>query len=280
VDDPYLQFCETLWRDWLAGAVDPSECSGNEFDLDAAPEPYLSFDAGAQPLVALTTNPGATMLHQTRAAVQLGQGPLRNGDDYVTTARALGSFYESRLAGPARTRIAALRSLSSILGTDGVLQVEACPFHSPFLARKEALLRTIGRGGLLGQYADRLRGFLQPRPVVVVSAVSSRAPLSNATLKPSPWLAWKSSVAGIDLAAAEFIALTTKANATTSGALVSGRGGVAKALVLMMGGNHLPAQRGLRVLADALQRASGTPVRGDQTPEDSARSKPGSPRDC
>ena len=254
MSEDFIGFCESVWRDWLADALDYSSFVRARFDINAAPEPYISFGAGRRPLLALTTNPGATMWHQRRAAVQLGTGPLSASADYATAARALGTFYEHRLTGPAGRRIAALRMLSDILGTDGVLQVEACPFHSPALPGKVALLGAIGEGGLLGQYVEHVRAFVRRRPVVVVSAAASRVSLQQ-DMHLSPWLRWQAETAGLNLDDAAFVPLIQKGAKTTCGAFVSRADGVEKALVLMMGGNNLPGRIGLETLVAAVQAA-------------------------
>jgi hypothetical protein len=259
--EAFISFCEALWRGWLANTLNvPQFIHDAPFDLDAAPEPYVSFNAGPNPLVALLTNPGYTMDHQRRAAVQVGGGPLSTTVDYSAAARALGPFYERELKGTAAgRRIAALRVLSSWVGYEGVLQVEACPFHSRSLPSKKkiALLKTINEGGLLGCYTEHVRAFLRCRPVVVVSAVSSRRSLGPEVVETlSPWLAWEAVLAGLVLERAKFVPLVAKDSKTTAAALVSFAGGVPKALVLMMGGNHLPAEKGLCVLAAALRPSS------------------------
>ena len=218
--EAFIPFCETLWRDWLGGTLDVPPLVRTAFDLDAAPEPYIPFCAGAGPLVVLTTNPGATMDRQRRAAVQAGDGPLNATMDYATAARELGRFYEADLTGPARRRIAGLTELSSWVGYEGVLQVEACPFHSPFLRRKGALLQTIGEDGLLGRYTKHVRAFLQRRPVVALSAVSPRVSLRPET-KLSPWPARLARIAGLVPERAEFVPLVAKGSKTTAAALVS-----------------------------------------------------------
>lgn len=65
---------EALWSDWLAGTLDVPPFVRVAFDLDAAPEPYLSLGVGAEPLVALTTNPGEVMPHQRRGACEREMG--------------------------------------------------------------------------------------------------------------------------------------------------------------------------------------------------------------
>ena len=85
--EDFIQLCETLWRDWRAESLDVSLFIDATFDMNAAPEPYVSFDAGRRPLIALTTNPGMTMPHQLRSHVQQENGPLNRGMDYATAAR-------------------------------------------------------------------------------------------------------------------------------------------------------------------------------------------------
>ena len=52
----YRDFCDALWRSWLAGTLDVSPSLHRDFDLDAAREPYLAFCAGARPLVAVAAS--------------------------------------------------------------------------------------------------------------------------------------------------------------------------------------------------------------------------------
>jgi hypothetical protein len=101
VANAYKNFCETLWRSWLAGTLDVPPSLRRDFDLDAAPEPYLTFGAGARPLVVLTTNPGATMRHQRRSVILRGGGPVVAGARYEAVADTLGAFYAEHLRGAA-----------------------------------------------------------------------------------------------------------------------------------------------------------------------------------
>lgn len=247
--DTFIPYCESLWQAWLQGQIAVSPLSASAFDLDAAPEPYMSFRAGASPLIALTTNPGTTMDHQRRASVQIGAGPINATMSYAAAASALGAFYEDKnnLKGPANRRIAALQSLAGLLGRDGVLQVETCPFHSKAFPGKAAFLTSLESDRMLAEYVDRVRSFLRDRPVVIVAAVSIQASLGP-SIQLSGWLSWQAELAGLGRASARFAPLVERAGKVTCGALVSGEADSAKALVLMMGGNHLPGSRGLTAL--------------------------------
>lgn len=250
--DGLNSFSEKLWADWLAGSLDVPPPMTSVFDLDAAPEPYVAYDAGSRPLVALLTNPGRPMKHQLRTTIEADRSLIRREDNYATTARKLGDFYGSELGGAAGRRIAALKELSSMLGYEGVLQVDACPFHSAYLPKKSAVLEAIREGGLLGRHAGHVQAFLEVRPVVIVAAVSTRVALEPG-MALSPWLTWQAKLAGIDPHRAEFVPLVEKGNKTTAAALIDRVGGAPKVLVRMMGGNHLPGAEGLRVLGHAMK---------------------------
>jgi hypothetical protein len=259
LSDGYLSFCAALWRSWLRGNLEVPAAVRSMFDLDAAPEPYLPFSAGPHPLVVLTTNPGATMPHQLRDAILSGSGPVPYTEEYDEAARALSAFYAEQLRGQARRRINGLARVAELAGYDGFLQAECCPFHSSRLDSKGAFVGMLASGGLLGAYVEQLRAFLRSRPVLVVSATSSRHSLSAGAVRLSPWIQWQADLVGLVPSAAEFVPLVAKGMTTTGAVLIHREGGVPKALVLMMGGNHLPAEAGLRRLAAALS-GSGTPV--------------------
>jgi len=262
--DEFIPFCEELWRNWLSNKLDLEAIGNLPFDLNAAPEPYILFpasnDSGGNPLVALTTNPGDSIPQQHRDSVRSANGPLNESYTYALAAEKLGAFYageKAPISPTARQRIRALKALASNVRLNGVLQVEACPFHSPTLSmgRKRAILKLIAKGGFLSQYTERLQAFLQGRTVVIVSAVSSRESLKKSTSL-SDWVLWKASLAGLDLNRAEFLKLVENpAGKITAAAHLTREGGISKVLVLMMGGNHLPAETGgLKKLAESMQR--------------------------
>jgi len=256
MSEGFISFCESLWQDWLADRLETSPFVRRAFDLDAAPEPYLSFGCGENPLFLLTTNPGGTMPQQQRAAVQAGRGPLSPAINYAAAAKALGAWYEQQLARcAAGRRIAAMQKLSALVGAEGVVQVEVCPFHSCSLPNKAELLREISRGGLLTRYVQEVRAFLITRPVVAISAASTRTPMES-EMPLSPWATWLLEVSGQDPKRAKPVLLVTKREKITARALVSSQDGAPKALVQMMGGNHLPGEHGLDLLADALRHQS------------------------
>jgi hypothetical protein len=249
---PFFSLCERWWQSWLAEMPGASEGVRSRFDLNAAPEPYLPFEPGAGPLVVLTTNPGATMPHQHREQIMRGQSVVTPSMSYAEAADALSRFYVEHLSGAAAQRIAGQRAVATEAGYTGVLQVESCPWHSPKLPDKTTFIKLLAADTELAEYTQELHAFLEPRPVIAISAVSSRASLASSDIPLSPWLAWQRDLIGLRQPYAEMVPLVWKGPRITAAALVERRGGGVKALVLMQGGNHLPGANGRATLASAL----------------------------
>jgi hypothetical protein len=251
--DDFFAYCDVLWRNWLDGQLpEPHPFVQKWFDLDAAPEPYLIHKVGDRPLVGLLTNPGPMLDVQARAAILRG-GPIPADKGYDGAAVAFARWYSENLPGKAaRRRNEALLALAEQLGYDGLLTAECCPFHSPELEEKAKLVGVFEDDLLLRDYVARLRQFLRPRPVVVVSAVATNKYL-HPTMNLSPWLAWQASLVGIRLDRATFVKLTGSSDKITAAALVDVVDGMPKALSMMMGGNNLPGDGGLSELAAAMR---------------------------
>ena len=107
--------------------------------MNAAPEPYVSFNAGATTTYCLNDQSWHDYAAPVAEPWATGNGLLNRGMDYAKAARILGPFYRQKLSprNPAKHRITKLLQLSSLLGTEGVLQIDACPFHSPFLTMRK-----------------------------------------------------------------------------------------------------------------------------------------------
>jgi hypothetical protein len=248
----YFRLCEQMWQQWLAGEPTATEAVRRSFDLDAAPEPYLPFQPGDIPLVVLTTNPGATMPHQRREQIMENRSVLTPQMPYAEAAEVLSRFYCDHLSGQAARRIAAQRELARKSGYSGVLQVECCPWHSAALSGKTAFMKVLAGDDALMEYVSALRTFLEPQPVLVISAVSSRDSLDAARLSLSPWLDWQLRLIALQQAKAERVALVSKGVRVTCTALVDRSGPAVKAAVLMQGSNQLPGPAGRETLASAL----------------------------
>lgn len=230
--------------------------------MDAAPEPWLPLFPGVRPMVALTTNPGYTLpvALQRRSDIVAGHSPVRADASYAEAAKELAAYYTQTLTGPARVRNNALLSLSQLAGFDGVLAVECCPFHSPRLPHKSVLVRQSAKDPLLSGYVGALRELLAGSSAVAVSAVSTRASLCSG-LPLSPWLKWQAALLGLVPEDAKCVPLVTKNQKVTCAALIASGATAVRALVLMMGGNHLPGDDGLSRLAEAFRTVASADTR-------------------
>lgn len=249
--NPYLDSCEHLWRNWVAGDINASPAVTRRFDLDACPEPYLLFGDQERPLVVVTTNPGATMPHQTRAKIEAGRSVVDPSMTYREVARAMADFYVAELTGPARTRILAQRDLAEAAGYTGVLQVECFPWHAKKLPGKNALPRLLEKDEGLSPYVNRLGPVVRSNPSVALSAVWSGADLEAEELGLSVWLDWLRAFLAIDAQESTRLPLVRNERKVTCTAMVSGDS-PPRALVMMMGGNHFPSERNRAPLVDAL----------------------------
>jgi hypothetical protein len=174
---------------------------------------------------------------------------------YAEAAEALSRFYVAKLTGAAAHRIAAQRALALKAGYTGVFQVECCPWHSAQTPGKAEIVKLLAADAALSEYIQALSGFMAPRSVLVISAVSSRADLSTPDLPLSPWLQWQRDLVGLRQSDAEMVPLVWKGERVTSAALIDRTGAAVKVLLLMQGGNHLPGPDGRAILVDALGTA-------------------------
>ena len=105
--EDFLPLFETLWQDWLADSLTVSPFVQATFDMNAAPEPYVSFNAGRRPLIALTTNPGQTMPHQLRSHLQQENGLLNRTLSVDSLPSGRRWIYRSRISEVSRSWFAA-----------------------------------------------------------------------------------------------------------------------------------------------------------------------------
>lgn len=250
----YLSRCEALLQGWYLFGTELPDPLRSILDTTYLPEPWMSFGDQARPLVFLTTNPGNGMPHQHRDAIAAGESPVKVGDSCAAVAETLGLWYQEHLTGPARRRIGAMLRLAPRASFSGIMQVESIPFHSRVLPKKKSLPRQIASCPVLRDYTDSLRGFLADRTVIALSAASSQGVLGQETIRNSLWLTWQCQLMGMDLGRCKVTGLVEKAGRATCVAVAEHRSDATKAMVLMMGGNHLPGPGGLERLANVLMR--------------------------
>jgi hypothetical protein len=259
--DPFADYCErSLWRAWLADELQPTGLIRSVFDLRAAPEAYLLFGESEDPLIILTTNPGGVAEHQRRKVVLEGKHLLQPSMTYADAAKALGEFYRAsldKISSAAQRRIRACFALAKLIaqrrGTRSSLaitRVEACPFHSERLNKRRALA-AIREKGVLAEYQEQLRTFLKDKSVLILCAAGTRVSLQPNTAW-SEWTNHLADIAGLVRSRSVHKPILHKQDKVTCATWMVRTNGASKALVMMMGGNHLPGNGGLSELASTI----------------------------
>jgi hypothetical protein len=250
----FRRFCERLWKDWLRGELQVSANVESRFQTDHLPEPYLRFGTARKPLCILTTNPGAGMPHQHRKKILSGTSVVDPSKTYLAAAIKMARFYTAELSGQAGTRLRGLMHLAQCGGHDGFLQYESCPFHSKSLPNKRKFPQLMETDPLLRDYVSLLREALRDVSVVTLSAVSSKGTISPSSISTSPWLSWQANLMDLALDRAKVLPLSKKQSRVTLALIYSRSRGNVKAILLMMGGNHLPAAEHRVAAAKVLRR--------------------------
>jgi hypothetical protein len=204
--------------------------------MDYSPEPYFVLKKGKNPLYLLLTNPGSGMEFQHISR--------RDEIDYAEFEGKLAEVYTSEnFKNGKGSKIAYRRLMKSMdfaeyLGFDSLVNVETFPFHSERL-NKHIALNVIEKSPTLKSYQTALKNFLIDKPVLIVSACSSKESISIKSLSTSEWLMYQCGLAGINVDFIEITPLTSRNKKTTS-AMFSYKN---KHIVLMMGSNNLPSLR-------------------------------------
>lgn len=105
INKDYIAFCNHILSDWKENELSLQDNYG--FDLDALPEPYLTFGKGNNQMCFLTTNPGGVMNFQRR---KNHYSPTE--EPYTDLSIRLGQHYEKVLNGAAKIRIENMYEIS------------------------------------------------------------------------------------------------------------------------------------------------------------------------
>ncbi|MBI5942279.1 MAG: hypothetical protein HY859_17865 [Caulobacterales bacterium] len=232
----YLDLCERLYRDWLAGRSSPGAVAARLFTLEHAPEPYLIFGEGEPGLVFVSTNPGAGMPFQQRPDVE-PDSLFHGAGTYGEAARRLGAFYaapNAPIAPSARANIAAMRRIGALMGAQTVMQVEAVPWHSPSLPDKRAAISRLRQAEPeFRAYEGVLRQFLRDRRVVLSWAAGWPE-------SPGDGVMLKADLIGLDLRNCACIPLE-RTSKVSQGLLLGGPAGATRGIFVNQGAASLPA---------------------------------------
>ena len=248
----YIEFCESLWSDWLSDTVDVPA----PFLRDFAPEPYLRFGeiTATKPLYVLFTNPGAGLQRQHRQEILYGKSCVSSVMSYQEASFKFAASYRSGgISHSAKTRNEALEHLRDLCGADCIVQFESLPFHSPELRKKHLIPELVKNTDRLSTYVAHLANAIKHISVVGLSAVGSSQSISASTVADNQWLSWQaSSLLGIDPRALRLATLAEKGSKVTSAFLYQRVGDCTRGIVLTMGGNNFPRRDRLNEVAQTL----------------------------
>lgn len=163
----YIEFCENLFSNWKDNKIDLQDNYG--FDLNALPEPYLTFGEVESQVCFLTTNPGGVMDFQKRT-----NNFSTTGESYADLSKRLGKHYEEVLNGAAKTRIENMYEIAKTIDSKskGFIQVEISPFHSRNFPDKEKFSKDILKKdqSFHAQYVDALSSFLSNKNCICIQS--------------------------------------------------------------------------------------------------------------
>ena len=172
----YVEFCDTLLSNWKENKITLEDNYG--FDLNALPEPYLTFGNGDSKVCFLTTNPGQVADFQKR-----NSNFSTDGESYANLSKRLAKRYENELqGGTAGRRIKHMYKTSNMLfsNNNGFTQFEISPFHSKdwkiHIKRKFAKNVLKEENNLHTQYIHKLTSILGDKNCI---CIQGGAPLLN-----------------------------------------------------------------------------------------------------
>ncbi len=163
----YLEFCDKLLSDWRENKIVLQDNYG--FDLDALPEPYLTFGSKSDEVCFLTNNPGSVMEFQKKNE---NFSPI--SESYNNLSKRLGQHYEDYLSGVAKTRILNMYEISNTLfpTNNSFMQLEISPFHSSSFPNKEKFSKNILRreNDIHTEYINNLTAFLSQKNCICIQS--------------------------------------------------------------------------------------------------------------
>lgn len=185
----YKELCENTFFQWKNKDQSTWGKLPSFLELDACPEPYLSFgDYKSSNMAFLTTNPGGVMENGIQGYESL---ILKGINTYQELSAKFVEYYSSaefgRIAGSASSRVRGMFQVAKHLGFIGFTQYEICPFHSVDFKNKEDYVSKIGFNGFLSQYTQLLKEELKGKRVVAIQGVGSPKNINEYT-QTSVWL--------------------------------------------------------------------------------------------
>lgn len=181
----YFEFCDTLLSNWKENKITLEDNYG--FDLNAMPEPYLTFGNGDSKVCFITTNPGQVLDFQKR-----NSNFSTNGESYTNLSKRLAKLYANQV------RIKKMHEASNKLypSSNGFIQFEISPFHSANFPNKNKFAKDIlnAENNLHTEYIDKLTSFLSNKNCI---SIQGGKPLLER--QDQPWLILVSKILGVKI---------------------------------------------------------------------------------
>jgi hypothetical protein len=181
----YVEFCDTLLANWKENKITLEDNYG--FDLNAMPEPYLTFGNGDSKVCFLTNNPGKVADFQKR-----NSNFSTDGESYTNLSKRLAKRYANQV------RIKKMHEASNKLfpSSNGFTQFEISPFHSANFPNKNKFAKDIlnAENNLHTEYIDKLTSFLNNKNCISIQAGK---PLLER--QDQPWLILVSKILGVKI---------------------------------------------------------------------------------
>lgn len=223
----YVEFCDTLLSNWKENKITLEDNYG--FDLNALPEPYLTFGNGDSNVCFLTTNPGQVQDFQKR-----NSNFSTDGESYANLSKRLAKRYANQV------RIKKMHEASNKLfpSSNGFTQFEISPFHSAKFPTKNKFAKYIlnAENNLHTEYIDKLTSMLRKKNCISIQAGK---PLLER--QDQPWLILVSKILGVKIEEWKLIVFGySEKGAATTGVWYYKKNNFFKLITFLDGHNDLP----------------------------------------
>ncbi|MBS3124338.1 hypothetical protein J4437_06960 [Candidatus Woesearchaeota archaeon] len=245
MDSNYFNFCEEMFRTWIANNDNKEWHDFKElFDLEFLPEPYLTISNGntEKTMIVMNNNPGIGMGHQSILTIFSDSSSIKKSMSYNKISTILGDYYLSKqfIKDCNGNTNAYNRGLKSVgfakkLGYDYIISVETIPFHSGRL-NKPKVLKLYKTSVYYRRYYEYLKEYLRDKSVILISSINSQQSITKESIIKNEWLMFQSSLINFSLQDCKIIGLNYKNSKITVAAAVHKN----KLMLLSMGHNNFP----------------------------------------
>lgn len=243
-ENNYVEFCDNLFIKWNQNKLDFE--NNFNFELNAIPEPYLTFGETSEDLFFLTTNPGGVMDFQVKPSEF-----INSDEKFKDLSVRLAKHYEVILKRTPKKRIEDMYSITKMLfpKSYGFTQFEISPFHSTNFPNKERFADYVlnNISNIHRDYIDALTARLKNKNCICIQ--SGLPDLSRLNKK---WLELISRILSVDKNEWKSISFKIKNGKATTGAFYTKKQEIFKVILFRAGSNAVPNLNSMNELFDNL----------------------------